>query len=158
MTPDQKERFKAKQRKYNLEHREELRAGNHARHKKFKSEHPEYREKCRERSRKYAQEHREELNKYHSRDLNSTGEEKRIIRSRSRHILFRSHSKLPGYQIHHCFTYDDPNYFIYIPRSLHLQIHRLLRDLKIPSDSDHWNVIKDLVNSCEEYKCIRCRQ
>jgi hypothetical protein len=123
MTQEQKERYKAKMRKYHREHRYELSESHKARQRK---------------------------------DLNMQGKEKHCIRRMSSHILRKCHAMLPGYQIHHCFTYDDPNKFIYIPKSLHLRIHQLLRDDKIPADSDHWMAIRDLVNSCEEYLYIRC--
>lgn len=90
-----------------------------------------------------------------SEDLNSNGIPKCNIRTRSRKILGKCHAKLPGYEIHHCFGYEDPNKFLYIPKSLHLKIHQFLRDNKIPADSDHWFAIRELVNSCEEYTYIR---
>lgn len=79
-----------------------------------------------------------------------------IVRVRSRQILRKCHAKLPGYQIHHCFTYIDPNKFIYIPKSLHLKIHQLLKEKNILEYTDHWMAIRDLVNSSEEYVYIRC--
>lgn len=113
----------------------------------------------RARQRKYIAGHRDQFNatmrNFLSEDVNSAGVTKNRIRVQSNKILSECHSKLPGYQIHHCFGYDDPNKFIYIPKVLHLKIHQLLRDQKIPSDSDHWMAISDLVNSCEEYTYIR---
>lgn len=119
-------------------------------------------------------EHREEYNAWHNKriaeykeefiakkrkrqaeDLNQNGVTKSNIRVRSRRILENCHAKLHSYEIHHCFGYESPDKFIYVPRSLHLQIHQLLRDNKIPADSDHWFAIRDLVNSCEEYTYIR---
>lgn len=100
-------------------------------------------------------ERNERMKRRRSELLNNLGLPKANVRTYSNLILLKNHTKLQGYQIHHCFTYDDPNRFIYIPKYLHLQIHRLLRDKKIPADSDHWNVIKDLVNSCEDYTYIR---
>lgn len=138
MTPEQKEEYKAYQRQYRAEHRDKL----------F------------ERRRKYFDEHRAQFNasmkKLLAEDVNSNGITKNCIRARSNRLLYKSHEKLPGYQIHHCFGYEDPAKFIYIPKSLHLQIHQLLRDKKIPADSDHWMAIRDLFNSCQEYTYIKC--
>lgn len=142
MTPERMEARKASVKMRYKEHREERIAYQ----MQYNKEHRE--------------EHREELRaymrKYKAEDLNKNGATKKSIRDQSRRILEKSHAKLPGYQIHHCFGYEDPRKFIYIPKSLHLQIHQLLRDKKIPADSDHWMAIRDLVNSCEEYVYIKC--
>ena len=114
----------------------------------------EHIEEYRERMRKYRAEHREDLRKYKDENLNSSGKRKSHIRKKSGLYLFRKHSKLEGYEIHHCFSYEDHKKFIYIPKTLHLKIHQLLRDNNIPADSDHWMAIRDLVNSCEEYTYI----
>lgn len=127
-----------------------------ARRMKRYSEHPE---KYLEYAKKYKNEHRDEHNRSVRRfmvsDVNKSGLTKSSIRMRSSRILFKTHSKIKGYEIHHCFGYEDENKFIYIPKNLHTQIHRLLRDNKIPADSNHWNAIRDLVNSCEDYTYIR---
>ena len=127
-----------------------------ARRRKYRAER---REKYNARLKKWRDGHREECNarmrKVQSENLNANGVTKHNIRALSGKILAKCHTKLSGYQIHHCFGYEDPNKFIYIPKSLHLQIHKLLRDKNIPSDSDHWFAIRDLVNSCEEYTYIR---
>lgn len=182
MTPEQKELFHARIKKYKAEHTDEARdrykkyRAEHRdeineRHKKYRAEHPEYRAKSRERTKKYCSEHREErkkyyddhkaerrlrMSKYQSENVNSKGRTKSSIRAQSNRILFKTHTKIPSYEIHHCFTYDDPNRFIYIPRSLHLRIHQLLREKNVPADSDHWNIIRELANGCEEYTYIRC--
>lgn len=140
------------QKKYYAEHREEQKA----RTKKYASEH---RTALTDQQRHRRKEHPEYLTymkEYKARDLNSNGVTKTSIRAQSRALLFKTHARLQEYQIHHCFGYEDPSKFIYIPRSLHYQIHQVLRDLNIPADSDHWNIIRDLVNSCEEYTYIRC--
>lgn len=148
MTPEQKEARKAYLKQYHEEHQEE----HHAYQKQYREEH-------REERKKYRAEHREKyrarMKKILAEDLNSNGITKNYIRARSNRLLSKSHTKLPGYQIHHCFGYEDPSKFIYIPKSLHLQIHQLLRDNKISADSDHWMAIRDLVNSCEEYVYIK---
>lgn len=118
----------------------------------------EHREEHRERQRKCRAEHPEEIKERHrkqrSRNLNASGDKKSHIRLQSRRYLSRKHSKLEGYEIHHCFGYEDRKKFIYIPKTLHLKIHQLLRENNIPADSDHWMAIRDLVNSCEQYTYI----
>lgn len=93
---------------------------------------------------------------YQMSNLNNNGITKVSIRNRSKYILHikRNHSKLENYEIHHCFGYDDPNKFIYIPKYLHLEIHQRLRDLNISADSNHYNAIVDLINSCQQYTYI----
>ena len=96
-------------------------------------------------------------NEYHSEyrltDLNSNGKIKNNIRKMSNHILFdeRHHTKLKGYEIHHCFGYEDPSKFIYIPKSLHTKIHKYLRDNNINANSNHYKYISTMINECEEY-------
>jgi hypothetical protein len=151
MTPEQKAARKRRNRIWIAKNREDRNA-------KRRKRNARHREEINSRKNKWNAEHREALErvrKYQAEDLNNYGDTKNYIRKMSRHILFRIHDKLTGYQIHHCFGYDDQNRFIYIPRTLHLQIHQLLRDKNIPADSDHWNIIRDLVNSCESYTYIR---
>lgn len=99
-------------------------------------------------------------NEYHSEyrltDLNSNGKIKNNIRKMSNHILFneRHHTKLKGYEIHHCFGYEDPSKFIYIPKSLHTKIHKYLRDNNINANSNHYKYISTMINECEEYTYI----
>jgi hypothetical protein len=93
---------------------------------------------------------------YQMNDLNSVGKTKLNIRSMSYYILFkqRSHTKLNGYEIHHCFGYDDPSKFIYIPKSLHTKIHQYLRDNNINADSNHYIYISTIINECTDYTYI----
>lgn len=119
--------------------------------RKWRTEHPEYMHKYRA---DHREEWREHTRKQHYQDLNSQGIRKHYIRNRSNKYLFYNHSKLKGYEIHHCFGYEDYRKFIYIPKELHILIHKLLRTRKIPSDSDHWMFIRDLVNSCDQYTYI----
>lgn len=150
-------------RKRIAERREERREYQRNRRSEHKEEYREYMRKRRaehkEDMKKYRAEHRAESNARmkikKAEDLNSNGIPKKDIRLSSRRILEKCHAKLPDYEIHHCFGYEDPEKFIYIPKSLHIQIHNLLRDKKIPSDSDHWQFIRELVNECEEYTYIR---
>ena len=90
------------------------------------------------------------------KDLNSKGQTKHYIRTRSRCILFkqRQHTILKGYEIHHCFGYEDPSKFIYIPKSLHKAIHSFLRENNINADTDHYKYISAMINECAEYTYI----
>lgn len=99
---------------------------------------------------------REYTKEYQLNDLNSNGKTKNNIRSQSYLILFkqRKHTKLKDYQIHHCFGYNDPSKFIYIPKSLHIKIHQYLRDNNIDADSNHYDYIKHMINESEEYTYI----
>ena len=99
---------------------------------------------------------KEEIKEYQKADVNSLGETKASIRLKSLNILKKSGIKIPGYEIHHCFGYEDPSKFIYISKSLHLKIHQYLRDNSIDADSDHWMAIRDLVNSTDEFMYIKC--
>ena len=100
--------------------------------------------------------HKDERKAYHKADVNSFGQTKNSIRKKSQRILKKTGIKIPGYQIHHCFGYEDPSKFIYISKSLHLKIHQFLRDNGIDAASDHWMSIRDLVNSTDEFTYIKC--
>lgn len=115
-----------------------------------------HKEKKRTYMQTYAKNHKQELNQRVRDDKNLKGQTKALIRTLSRNILFkkRKHTQLENYEIHHCFGYNDPAKFIYIPKKLHLEIHQLLRDLSVKSDSNHWDIIRNLVNDCNEYTYI----
>lgn len=83
---------------------------------------------------------------YYKSDLNSLGQTKSSIRTKSRYFLKKSGIKIPGYEVHHCFTYNDPTKFIYCSKELHLKIHQYLRDNNIDADSDHYEQIKYLLD------------
>ena len=138
MTTEQKEAKKAQVRKWKAEHRDEMKVRQTNRDAEHMAKHRAYQ------------------GKYKAQDLNTNGVPKSKIRTASWNILKKVHAKLDGYQIHHCFGYEDPDKFIYIPRKLHSKIHSFLDSIGIPSDENHWNVIRDMVNSCEDYTYIRC--
>ena len=98
----------------------------------------------------YRQAHKEDYNEYirnyKKNDVNSLGQTKESIRHKSNYILKKSGIKIPGYEIHHCFTYDDPSKFIYCSKEIHLKIHQFLRDNNIDADSDHYEQIKHLLD------------
>ena len=109
-----------------------------------------FKEKCREankeKCRAYYQAHKDSEKEKKQADLNSLGQTKNSIRLKSLSILNKSGTKIPGYEIHHCFGYDDPNKFIYCSKELHLKIHQFLRDNNIMADSDHYEQIKHLLD------------
>ena len=124
--------------------------------RKYYEEHKEEYKSYRKNSySKHQEERKARMKKRYEEDMNKNGVSKGYIRIVSNDILDKVHGKLDCYEIHHCFGYEDSNKFIYIPKYLHTQIHRLLRDNNIPADSNHWNAIRDIVNSCEDYTYIR---
>jgi len=94
---------------------------------------------------------------YLKNDTNSSGATKSSVRYRSNYYLFNTlkHTKLEGYEIHHCFGYEDYKCFIYIPKELHLQIHQYLRDNGISADSNHFSQIVHLINDWDGYTYIK---
>ena len=94
---------------------------------------------------KFTEYHREYMKEYIKSDMNSLGQTKKSIRSKSRNILRQMNLNIPDYEIHHCFGYEDHRNFIYIPKELHLQIHQYLRDNGIDADTDHYNQIAQLI-------------
>ena len=124
---------------------------------------PEYRDYYVKYSKEYQKErykndpeYRDYFKEYRRTELNSKGKTKMSIRAKSNYILFdqRHHTKIKDYEIHHCFGYEDPSKFIYIPKSLHNKIHQYLRDNNITADSNHYDYIKYMLNDCEEYTYI----
>ena len=104
----------------------------------------------------YRKAHKEEIKVYNKAHVNSLGQTKQNIRRKSRHLLRKMNLHIDGYEVHHCFGYEDPAKFIYISKSLHLKIHQYLRDNNIPADSNHWMAIRELVNNTDEFTYIKC--
>ena len=111
-----------------------------------KDHYKSYNKAYRESHKDYYKKHKEYLNNYKKADVNSLGKTKDSIRASSRYYLQKNGTKIPGYQIHHCFTYDEPYKFIYCSKEKHLEIHQYLRDNKIDADSDHYEQIKHLLD------------
>jgi len=130
-------------------HKEQVRARKKAWHEAHKEQ-----EKTKMKAWKEA--NKERVINYTKCDLNSLGKTKNSIRSKSLKILKQINLKLPDYEIHHCFGYEDANKFIYISKSLHLKIHQYLRDNNISADTNHWMQIRDIVNNTDEFTYIRC--
>ena len=94
----------------------------------------------------WEQSHKEQRKEYKKADLNSLGQTKHSIRSKSWYYLAKYSTKIPGYQIHHCCTYNEPYKFIYCSKEMHLLIHAYLRQHNIDSDSNHYEYIKHLLD------------
>lgn len=138
-----KEEIKEYKKKWLEEHKEEAKAYYKAYRQAHKEQHKAY-------MKAYYQAHKEQhkaaMKAYIRTDLNSFGETKHSIRNKSLSILKKSGIKIPGYEVHHCFTYNDPTKFIYCSKELHLKIHQFLRDNNIDADSDHYEQIKQLLD------------
>ena len=143
-----KEEIIAKKKAYSQSHKEQA--------KEYKKKwYQAHKEEIIPKKKAYKEAHKEEakayMKTYHKADLNSLGQTKHSIRVKSHAILKKMNLKIPGYEIHHCFGYNDPTKFIYISKSLHLKIHQFLRDNNIEADNDHWMQIRDMVLHCNEY-------
>ena len=116
-------------------------------------------EQIKESKKAYYQTHKEQRREsqkaYNKADVNALGQTKQSIRRKSRRILKQMKLHIDGYEIHHCFGYDDPSKFIYISIELHRTIHQYLRDNNIDAASDHWMQIRQLVNSTDEFVYIK---
>ena len=134
-----KEDRKAYYKDYYQEHKEDRKAYN-------KDYYQEHKEDLKDYYKDYYQEHKEDRKAYQKADVNSFGKTKNSIRNSSNYYLQKHGTKIPGYQIHHCFTYDDPKKFIYCSKEKHIEIHQYLRDNDINSDTYHYEQIKHLLD------------
>ena len=94
----------------------------------------------------HKEERKEWCRNYHKADVNSNGVRKSNIRVKSWRYLKKYGTKIPGYQIHHCCTYTEPYKFIYCSKEMHLLIHAYLKQHNIDADSDHYDLIKHLLD------------
>ena len=159
-----KEQQRAKQKAWNATHKQDQKAYQKAYYQankeqqraQMKAWREAHKEQQRANMKAWREAHKERVINYIKCDLNSLGKTKNSIRRESLKILKQMNLKLPDYQIHHCFGYEDANRFIYISKSLHLKIHQYLRDHNISADSNHWMQIRDIVNAADEFTYIRC--
>ena len=120
-------------------------------------------EQVKESKKAYYQTHKEQrreymkeyMKAYQKADVNALGQTKNSIRAKSNQILKKLNLHIPGYEIHHCFGYEDPSKFIYISIELHRTIHQFLHDNNIDAASDHWMQIRQLVNGTDEFVYIK---
>lgn len=149
-----------KAKEYRQIHRDKAKEYMKAYNQAHKEQYKAYRQAHKEKVKAYYQAHKEQckayMKSYYKSDVNSLGQTKLSIRMKSQRILKQMNLHISGYEIHHCFGYDDPSKFIYISKALHLKIHQLLRDNGIDASTDHWMSIRDLVNSTEEFTYIKC--
>ena len=152
MKRDRKEYIKAYNKTYRQSHKEKAKKYMKKYWKAHKEKYNVFMKSWRDSNLDKYRDYQKEYQKYYNKlDVNSLGESKNNIRNKSKYILKKMKLKIPGYEIHHCFGYNDPTKFIYISKSLHLKIHQFLRDNNIAADSDHWMQIRDMVLHCNEY-------
>lgn len=150
---ERKEYKKAYQKAYYEAHKEQIKEERKAYFKAYNRSHKEEKKAYKK---AWNEAHRQESYAYKKADVNALGQTKHSIRLKSLSILKKSGIKIPGYEIHHCFGYEDASKFIYISKELHLKIHQYLRDNNISADTDHWMAIRDLVNDTDEFTYIKC--
>ena len=154
-----KDQVKAYKQAHKEEHNAYMKAYNQAHKEEKKAWYEAHKEQVKATVKAYYEAHKEHYNEYmkdyNKADVNSLGQTKASIRQKSKRILKQMNLHIDGYQIHHCFGYEDPSKFIYCSKSLHLKIHQFLRDNEIDADKDHWMAIRDLVNSTNEFWYIK---
>ena len=161
---EHKEEAKAYYKAYRQAHKEEIKAYKKAWHAankesekaKMKAWNTAHKEEFKAYQKSWNAANKDKRIAYMKSDVNCLGQTKASIRQKSWQILKQMNLKIPGYEIHHCFGYEDASKFIYISKSLHLKIHQYLRDNNIEADSDHWMQIRDIVNSTDEFMYIKC--
>ena len=145
-----KEQRKAYKKAYYQAHKEEMKATAKAYYQASKEQCKAYRQAHKEQRKAWREVNKEQVKaytiNYTKSELNSLGETKHSIRQKSQRYLKKHGIKIKGYEIHHCFTYDNPSKFIYCSKELHLKIHQFLRDNHIDADSDHYEQIKHLLD------------
>ena len=142
-----KEQVKASKKEYYKAHKEEHKASVKAWREVNKEQYKVYQKAY---MKAYRQANKEEYNAYtkayNQSDVNSLGQTKDSIRKKSRRYLKKYGTNIPGYEIHHCFGYDDASKFIYCSIEMHRTIHKYLRNNNISADSDHYKYIEHLLN------------
>ena len=120
-------------------HKEQAKAYRQAHKEEYKAYQKAYRQAHKEQTKAY-------IKAYMQNDVNSLGQTKASIRNKSLYYLSKYGTKIPGYEIHHCFTYAEPYKFIYCSKEMHHLIHAYLRQHNIDADSDHYKYIKHLLD------------
>lgn len=90
--------------------------------------------------------HKQESYEYKKSDVNSLGQTKANIRNMSNYYLKKYGTKIKDYEIHHCCTYTEPYKFVYCSKEIHRLIHAYLRAHNIDADSNHYELIKHLLD------------
>lgn len=112
-------------------------------HKEYYEAH---KEQVKAKNKAWRESHKEQVKAYRKSDLNALGQTKQSIRKKSRRYLSKYGTKIKGYQIHHCCTYDEPYKFVYCSIEMHKLIHAYLRAHNIDADSNHYEYIKHLLD------------
>ena len=105
-----------------------------------------HKEQCKAYLKAWYEAHKDSEKEKKQADLNLLGQTKSSIRSKSNNYLNKYGTKIPGYQIHHCCTYNEPYKFIYCSKEIHHLIHSYLRQHNIDADSNHYEQIKHLLD------------
>lgn len=111
-----------------------------------KSYYQDNKDKCNALNKEWRDSHKDERVAYKKSDVNSEGKPKEYIRCKSRYYLSKHGKKIPGYQIHHCCTYNEPSKFIYCSKEMHLLIHQYLQEHNIDANREHYEQIKHLLD------------
>lgn len=84
-------------------------------------------------------------------DVTSDGKPRRNVRATSKKYLKRfGIEKQKGYVIHHCCGYENPDKFVYLPVELHNKIHKFLRANNVIADSNHYDMIKNMLSESDK--------
>lgn len=142
-----REANKDKVKSYNEAHKDDIKAYHKAYYQGHKESKKEYQKAYYEANIEQLKEYNKSYHKeYHKVDVNSLGQTKDSIRQKSRIYLSKYGKKIEGYQIHHCCTYSEPYKFIYCSKEMHRLIHAYLRQHNIDADSNHYELIKHLLD------------
>ena len=135
---------------YYQAHKEQCKAWSQANKDKCKAWYQAHKQESKESKKAWLAANKEQYNAYRyaytKSDVNSLGQTKQSIRSKSRYYLNKYGTKIPGYQIHHCCTYTEPYKFVYCSKEIHRLIHAYLKQHNIDADSDHYDLIKHLLD------------
>ena len=138
------------------EERKEYNKAYYQKHKKKKKAYyQDHKEELKAKMKAWKESHKAERSAYTKMEVNSLGQTRYSIRKLSRRYLSQHGTKKPGYEIHHCCTYDEPYKFIYCSRETHLLIHEYLRENNIDAASEHYEQIKHLLDDTVELYGIK---
>ena len=126
------DKYREYQKAYREAHKEQMKEYNKAWYEANKEPQKEYK--------------KDYMKEYNKADVNALGKTKGSIRSKSQYYLNKYGKKIPDYQIHHCCGYTEPYKFIYCSKEMHRMIHSYLRQHNIDADSNHYKLIKHLLD------------
>lgn len=133
---EHKEHLKEYQKNYKQTHKEQINDYN-----------KNYQIVNKEKIKDYKLNNREHLNEYARNYAKIPNNQIKVnCRHKSHKYLKKYGQKIDDYQIHHCFTYNEPYKFIYCSKQMHKLIHEYLRAHNIDADSEHYQYIKHLLD------------